>query len=153
MLPRIFTIAIIVFWLGSVGWLCAVVWAPPESRMSKVDPREVYEVFFAWNESTRMTLLENGSRRGEIAVGGLSGEDPKTGEFQNSLSLTGNIDALDPKNDFPGIDLNWRGLADFDRDIVFQSGSFSVRMAALGLSVLMALEGDPPVAKASVTMS
>lgn len=153
MLPRIFTFAIIAFWLGSLGWLCAVVWAPPESRMAQVDPREVYEVFFAWNESTRMTLLENGSRKGELNISGGSGIDRKTGEYSNSLSLAGTIDTIDPTNDFPGIDLNWRGLAEFDRDIVFQSGDFSLRIAGLGLNAHMALEGEPLAAKATVSMS
>ena len=72
---RFFYIAILLFWLGSVGWLCAVVWAPPESRMSQVDPREIYAVFFAWNDSTIMTFLENGERKGQVTIAGGSGED------------------------------------------------------------------------------
>lgn len=153
MLSRLFIIAIVAFWLGSIGWLCAVVWAPPESRMAEIDPREVYEVFFAWNENTRMTLLENGARRGEVIISGGSGEDPKTGEFSNSLSLSGNMDSINPSEDFPGTDLNWRGLAEFDRDIVFQSGDFSMRIPGFGLSAHMSVESDPVVAKASVSMS
>ena len=38
MLFRILPLGIVLFWLGSVGWLCAVVWAPPGSRMARVDP-------------------------------------------------------------------------------------------------------------------
>ena len=76
MLSRIIPPAIVLFWLGSVGWLSAVVWAPPGSRMSEVDPFEVYRVFFSWNDSANMTLLENGTRRGQVTVSGGSGNDP-----------------------------------------------------------------------------
>ena len=79
MLLRIVPIFIVTFWLASVAWLCAVVWAPPESRMAQVDPRQVYDVFFAWNESTNMTLLDNGMRRGQITIAGSSGDDLETG--------------------------------------------------------------------------
>ena len=153
MLFRIVTVAIVGFWLASVGWLCAVIWAPPESRMAQVDPREVYEVFFAWNESTRMTLLENGSRRGEITIAGGSGDDRKTGLFVNSFSMTGTIDTIDPSNDFPGIDLSWRGLAEFSRELEFDSGDFSVRIPGLNMSAHVSLEGRPMVTKAAVSMS
>lgn len=152
MLSRIFTLAIVLFWLGSIGWLCAVVWAPPESRMAEVDPREIYEAFFSWNESTNMTLLENGSRRGEVRVTGSSGDDVRTGEFSNSISVTGSIDAIDPVEDFPGPDLTWRSLLEFDREMAFFSGDFSVRVPRLQLTAHMALEGVPPVTKASVSM-
>ena len=57
---RLFTVGVVLLWLGSVAWLCAVVWAPPGSRMARVDPREVYRVFFEWNDSTKMALLEDG---------------------------------------------------------------------------------------------
>lgn len=152
MLQKSLTIAIIAIWLGSMGWLCAVVWAPPESRMAQVDPREVFEVFFAWNESTRMTLLDNGSRRGEINIAGSSGNDVRTGKFANTLSVTGSIDALDQQNDEPGIDLFWRGFAEFGPEIAFDRGEFSVRVPRSGLTAHAAMEGMPPVVKASLMM-
>lgn len=152
MLPRILTVVVVAFWLASVGWLCAVVWAPPESRMARVDPREVYEVFFSWNESTRMTLLESGSRRGEVTVAGSSGEHRKTGAFSNAISLSGTVDTLDPANDFPGIDLSWRGLAEFNRGIEFQYGDFSLRIPGLSLTAHLSVAGDPPATKASVSI-
>jgi len=110
-------------------------------------------VFFAWNEQTTMTLLDNGSRRGEITIGGSSGDDRKTGQFSNVFSMTGTIDTIDPSNDFPGIDLSWRGSAEFSRELEFNSGDFSVRIPGLNLSAHMDLEGDPMVAKAQVSMS
>lgn len=153
MLIRILTVAVVAFWLASIGWLCAVVWAPPESRMAQVDPREVYEVFFSWNESTRMTLLESGSRRGEITVAGSSGEHRRTGAFSNAISLSGTVDTLDPENDFPGIDLSWRGLAEFNRGMEFQYGDFSVRIPGLRATAHLSVEGNPRVTKASLSMS
>ena len=65
---RLITVFIVLFWAGSMAWLCAVVWAPPASRMAKVDPQEVYGVFFGWNDTTTMTVLEHGVRRGQITV-------------------------------------------------------------------------------------
>jgi len=88
---RLFTVFVVLFWAASVGWLCAVVWAPPESRMSRVDPREVYDTFFAWNDSTSMTLLENGARRGQLTVSGGSGVDPGA----NTLSFSGSLESPD----------------------------------------------------------
>jgi len=68
MLRTLGTIAIVLFWLSSVAWLCATVWAPPESRMARIDPMEVYEAFFTSSDSTEMALLENGRRRGDLIV-------------------------------------------------------------------------------------
>lgn len=153
MLFRFVTVAIVGFWLASIGWLCAVVWAPAESRMAQVDPREVYEAFFDWNEQTTMTLLDNGSRRGEITVAGGSGEDRETGLFSNSISISGTVDTIDIKNDFPGVDLSWRALAEFTRELDFISGNSSMRVPGLNMSAHISLEGDPLATKASVSMS
>jgi len=68
MLRTLGTLAIVLFWLSSVAWLCATIWAPPESRMARIDPMEVYEVFFTSADSTEMALLENGRRRGDLIV-------------------------------------------------------------------------------------
>lgn len=130
MLPRLLSIVVVLFWGASMAWLCAVVWAPPESRMARVDPREVYKVFFEWNESTNMTLLENGVRRGQITIAGGSGEDPDAGRFLNSLSVSGMLESLENTSDggTPEIDLFWRGLLDFSEDLLLQTGDFSVRV-------------------------
>lgn len=130
MLLRIVPIFILTFWLASVAWLSAVVWAPPESRMSQVDPRQVYDVFFAWNESTNMTLLDNGTRRGQITIAGSSGDDLETGEFVKTLNVNVVLERPDEDVDVPGLktDLFGRGLLDFSDALQLMGGIFSVRV-------------------------
>jgi hypothetical protein len=147
---RLFSIAIILFWLGSVAWLCAVVWAPPGSRMAKIDPREVYAVFFAWNDSTKMTLLENGVRRGEVTIAGGSGAGAETGEFERFLSLSGQLDSFDERSGAPVVDLFWRGTLTFTETMESRGGEFSVRIPSKELSVQLAYDGPIPTGTAPV---
>lgn len=145
MLSRLLPVVIVLFWLASMGWLCAVIWAPPESRMAQVDAREVYSVFFNWNESTAMTLLENGVRRGQLTIAGGSGEDPDTGVFTNSLSVSGTMESRENRNEdgSPQIDLFWRGLLDFSRSLGLQAGNFSVRVPTRQLSAHFSMKRKP----------
>lgn len=150
---RLLSVVIVLFWLASMGWLCAVVWAPPESRMAQVDAREVYSVFFNWNESTAMTLLENGVRRGQITIAGGSGEDPDTGVFTNSLSLSGTMESRETRNEdgSPQIDLFWRGLLDFSKSLGLQSGNFSVRVPTRQLSAHFSMVRKPDAEEMEVS--
>lgn len=138
---RLFSIAIVLFWLGSVAWLCAVVWAPPGSRMAKIDPREVYAVFFAWNDSTKMTLLENGVRRGEVTIAGGSGVEAQTGVFERFLSLSGQLDTFDERSGAPVVDLFWKGTLTFSETMESRGGEFSVRIPSKELTAMIAYEG------------
>lgn len=138
---RLFSIAIVLFWLGSVAWLCAVVWAPPGSRMAKIDPREVYAVFFAWNDSTKMTLLENGVRRGEVTIAGGSGVEAQTGVFERFLSLSGQLDTFDERSGAPVVDLFWKGTLTFTETMESRGGEFSVRIPSKELTATIAYEG------------
>lgn len=141
---RFFSIAIVLFWLGSVAWLCAVVWAPPGSRMAKIDPREVYAVFFAWNDSTKMTLLENGVRRGEVTIAGGSGVEAETGEFERFLSLSGQLDSFDERSGAPVVDLFWKGTLTFTEAMESRGGEFSVRIPSKELTAMIAYDGPIP---------
>lgn len=146
---RLFSIAIVLFWLGSVAWLCAVVWAPPGSRMAKIDPREVYAVFFAWNDSTKMTLLENGARRGEVTIAGGSGVEAETGVFERFLSLSGQLDSFDERSGTPVVDLFWKGTLTFTETMESRGGDFSVRIPSKELTAMIAYEG--PIAGVGTT--
>ena len=152
MLSRLLPIAIILFWMGSVGWLCAVVWAPPESRMSQIDPLEVYRVFFGWNDSTNMTLLENGVRRGQITVAGGSGADVATGAVTRVLSVSGSVESYDERSASPLVDLFWKGSVDFTEAMEREGGEFAVRIPKQELSAHLAFSGKSAGIKARVLM-
>ncbi len=143
MLLRILTLSIIALWIASIGWLLSVIWAPPESRMVVIDPQEVYEVFFDWNESTNMTLLENGSRRGQISIAGGSGIDPDTVELTRSLSVSGMLEEFLPEEGSRSINLFWRGVIDFSEEMKLLKGDFSVRIPSKQLTAHLELEGNP----------
>lgn len=153
MLSRIIPPAIVLFWLGSVGWLSAIVWAPPESRMARIDPLEVYRVFFSWNDSANMTLLENGTRRGQITVSGGSGNDPVTGDFARILSLSGSIETYDPLSSSNLVDLFWKGTAGFSEAMALQETDFSVRLPAKELSAQLQYSEEEKSGKVRVTMA
>ena len=144
MLIRIISIVVVLFWLGSMGWLCAVIWAPPESRMAEVDPREIYEVFFGWNETTNMTLLENGMRRGQLSVAGGSGTDPGTGEYENLLSVSAVLENYDKGIREREVEAFVRVAMDFSREIELLRSELSGRIPSRHLSARVSMEGDPP---------
>lgn len=153
---RLAAIAIALFWLGSVAWLCAVVWAPPGSRMAQVDPREVYRVFFDWNESTTMALLENGMRRGEIKISGGSGIDEASGVFERVLSLSGTTDHHDERSGAPTTHLSWRGNLTFSEAMEVRDGKISLRIPDRELDAHLSFDatGDgAPTTKARVAMA
>ncbi len=157
MAVRLFTVAIVLFWLGSVAWLCAVVWAPPGSRMTRIDPREAYRVFFEWNDSTTMTLLENGARRGQIRIAGGSQPDPESGAIERVLSLSGSMERFDDRSVSYLPHLSWNGNLAFTEGMKLVDGVFSVRLPDRDLNATLDFAapgpGDSaPKVQASVTM-
>jgi hypothetical protein len=150
---RLLYAAIFLFWLGSVGWLCAVVWAPPESRMSQVDPREIYAVFFGWNDSTNMTLLENGERKGQVTIAGGSGEDGQSGKFFRVLSVSGSMESYDSLSSSMLVDMFWKGSIEFDEQMQMQGSEFSVRIPKKELSAQLSIEGASNQIVARVQMA
>jgi len=141
---RLLTMAIVLFWLGSVAWLCAVIWAPPGSRMARIDPREVQSVFFAWNDSTKMTLLENGLRRGEVVISGGSGIEAESGVFERVVSLSGQIEGYDEKSASNLVEVFWKGSLAFTETMDSRGGEFSLRIPAKELSLQVAYDGPMP---------
>ncbi len=150
---RILIFLIVLFWMGTVGWLCAVVWAPPESRMSQIDPLEVYRVFFNWNDSANMTLLEYGIRRGQITVAGGSGEDAETGRILRVLSVSGSMEKFDELTSSSLVDLFWKGTAEFSELMAMQEGEFSVRIPKQELTAQLSVTGAAAGYKAKVLMA
>ena len=138
---RLLSLLIICFWLGTVGWLCTVIWAPPESRMVEVDPREAYRAFFDWNDSTSMTLLENGKRRGQVNIAGGSGEDPDRGLFTNSLSVSGVLERISGGRKTREVNLFWRGALEFDEAMDLLAGDFSIRVPRQRITARLGIDG------------
>ncbi len=96
--------------------------------MAQIDPREIYEVFFAWNESTNMTLLENGVRRGQVTISGGTGTDSETGVFSNTASVSGMLESLELAELPTSAAIFWKGVFELDREMQLQEGDFSIRM-------------------------
>tara|TARA_R110000850_G_scaffold17330_3_gene53479 strand:+ start:266 stop:976 length:711 start_codon:yes stop_codon:yes gene_type:complete len=111
--------------------------------MAEVDSREVYDVFFNWNDSTSMTLLENGARRGTITIAGGSGIDSEGGVFSNLLSGSGTLEKFDPVESTTTVDLFWKGLLEFDREISLRGGELSIRIPKQQLSTHLSYSGEP----------
>ena len=143
MLLRFLTVSIVLLWVASMGWLLSVIYAPPESRMVEIDPREVYEVFFNWNETTNMTLLESGTRRGQVSISGGSGIDPDTAEFTKSLSVSGMLESFLQGDGERSVDLFWRGVIDFTEEMELHQGDFSVRVPGRQLTAHLKMSGEP----------
>ncbi len=149
---RAFTVIIVLFWIGSIGWLCTIVWAPPGTRMTEVDPREVYDVFFGWNDQIDLTLLENGERRGQLTVAGASGLDSVTGKFVNELSVSGAFEDFRSTDSAPSANLFPKGTFKLDSEFDLVSATFSFRIPRRELEAYLSLEGEPRRIKARATL-
>lgn len=153
---RLLSIAIVLFWMGSVAWLSAVVWAPAGSRMSGIDPREVYSVFFAWNESTTMTLLENGTRRGQVTVNAGSGEDDESGEFQRFFSVSGSFERYDERSASSLVELFLKGTFAFTETMDSRGGLMAARVPGRDLRAEIEFKpkavGEMPMLRGKVEM-
>ncbi|MEC5127708.1 hypothetical protein VSU19_13155 [Verrucomicrobiales bacterium BCK34] len=149
---RVIAVIVTLFWGGSLCWLGMVVWAPPESRMAQVDAREVYDVFFGWNDSTTMTLLESGARRGIVTVSGGSGEDPVSGEFTNVISITSAIENGLSSDMVPNLQLFWKGTMEFSEAMEPGKGTLSVRIPSKQLTAHLELDGATKAVKAKAVL-
>jgi len=156
MLRTLGTFAIVLFWLSSVAWLCATVWAPPESRMAQIDPMEVYEVFFTSSDATTMTLLENGRRRGEVTLsaGRRSPleEDGVGGEQFNALSFTGSLARYGGRGGQVEVEMFWRVLVDFTLEMERFYTEVNLRFPSRDLALSFQSGGDPPTTEAAATL-
>ncbi|MEX2578321.1 MAG: hypothetical protein WD342_04620 [Verrucomicrobiales bacterium] len=152
MLVRVVTVFIVLFWAASIGWLCSVVWAPPGSRMAAVDAREVYDVFFNWNDTVDMTLLENGVRRGQITASGGSGIDSSSNRLSNFVSFSGSMNSFRPAEADSAVSLFWNGVAKFTEDLALDEAELSLRIPRRFLVAHFAVEGEPRSIKARATL-
>ncbi|NNE92879.1 MAG: hypothetical protein HKN23_14640 [Verrucomicrobiales bacterium] len=145
---RLLQICIVLFWLGTTGWLAWTIWKPGGTGFVEMDPQEALDTFFEWNESTTMTIMENGRRIGQVNVSGVAGEDRRKNRgFLKTFSMAGSLDNTDQ----PGsVGLFWRALHDFDNNqpMNLLAGELSLRIPARQLTAHVEVEGDPAVLKA-----
>ena len=157
MLPRLLAALVVLFWIGSTGWLVQSIWFESETRFEPVDPEEALGAFFRWNDQSTLEILDNGRRLGPMYVGGFEGIDPRTGEFSRGLSTQGNMDGgrqganLGDRENLVGT--NWRMTAEFDEETRLKSFQAVLRVPRQELDVRMELDGDPAELATRVTMA
>ncbi len=152
MLTRLLSAFIILFWLATTGWLVRTVWFGAESRFQPVAPEEALGAFFRWNETSTLTVLENGERIGQMVVSGYEGWDPRSSQLARGLSTQGNLD--DRTEGYPGnealMGTSWRMTADFDEETRMKAFQLSLRVPRQDLRVRLELAGEPTALGAQV---
>lgn len=136
---------IVVFWLFSMGWLTKTLLAPDHGGMTPVDPRRPLSAFFGWNDSTRLTLLQDGKKLGEISVLGASGEG-QLPSLSVSGTLLGNV-APAVLGTFVSF------LVKFNEDYTPNGGALSLRIPSRDLDVKASKSAPEAPLHAQVTMA
>jgi hypothetical protein len=79
-LPRLFTIAIIGFWLVMSGLLLRSIWFPADSRLAVVNPGAVFQLIAARGESSELDIYDDRRIVGNLSISaGPSGDNTKLG--------------------------------------------------------------------------
>lgn len=153
MIPRLLSAFILIFWLATTGLLVRSIWFGEETRFEPVDPSEALGTFFKWNETSTLTIVENGQKIGQMVVSGFEGRDPRTGDFARGLSTQGTLDGRAESAGEGGESLvgtSWRLTADFGQAVELEHFDLKLRIPQQELDVRLALEGDPPSVHAQV---
>jgi len=147
MIFRLTSVLIVLFWAGTTGWLIRTVWFTDEDRFEPIAAEEVMGAFFRWNDTTNLTILENGVKIGQMALGGLEGKDPRTGEVLRGLSSSGTLD--EPEMETLGsaslTGLTWRLNANFAETSDLIDLETVIRVPRQNLNVRLEWKGEPPV--------
>lgn len=144
---RYFQIAIVLFWLGSMGWLAKTALTPDEAGMVEVDPRRPVEVFFNWSDTTRMLLLQNGVKLGEVQLVSFSEDGPEDpAGFSVAVMLNGDVE--------PNVIGTFaRCLFRFQNDFSLHSSDFLFRMPSNNFRVLASTKQGGDVTKAEASLA
>lgn len=112
---RILSAAIVLFWLGTTGWLVRTLWHQREGHFTPVETEEALGAFFRWNDTTDLIILENGVKIGQMNIAGLEGIDRATGKFSRGLSAFATLDepAMEQLDSAALTGMNWRLSATF----------------------------------------
>lgn len=128
-----------------MGWLVKTLLGPEQAGMTPVDPRRPLSAFFGWNDSTRLTLLQDGNKLGEISVLGGSGEG-QLPSLSVSGTLLGNVDPS-----VLGTFISF--LVKFNDDYSPNSGAFSLRIPSRDLDVKASKSAPDQPLRAKVSIS
>ncbi|MDF1753929.1 MAG: hypothetical protein P1U89_14195 [Verrucomicrobiales bacterium] len=144
---RALQIGTLVFWLATMGWLAKTILTPDEAGMVEVDPRRPVRIFFDWNDTNRMVLLQNGRKLGELQMVGFS-EDEEGGlaGFSTAIMLNGDVEG-------PVVGTFGRGLFKFNDDFSLESSDFLFRMPSNNFKILASARKGSEVVKAEVSLA
>ena len=149
MLVRVASTLIVVFWLGTTGWLLKTLYFSEEDRFEPIAVEEAIGTFFRSNDTTNLTVLENGVKIGQMVVGGLEGVDPRTRKMTRGLTSSGTLDEPESSalNGF-----TWRLNANFSDSNEPKDLEATLRLPQQDLNLHFELNGDPPQVGARVTI-
>ena len=150
MFLRLIQIGIVGFWLVTTGWLVRSVWFPEGMEPGDVNPGQVADLFFKWNEQNNLVVTENGRRIGLMTMSGSEGIDSETGLYTRVFSMTGSLESMKNPNGGTVKAANWRLTAEFGDELELNRGQLSFRLPGEDLRVALELDGTPAVMKARI---
>lgn len=155
---RLFASAVILFWLGTTGWLARSVLLPGMGRTEPVSAEEAMGAFFRWNDSTSLTILENGVKIGQMTVSGTDESGPSGEERgrQRSFSTSGTLDepVLEKGGSSALMGLMWRMNADFGAELAeWERMRATLTVPRQALDVRIEVEGEPSSLAARVDVA
>lgn len=151
---RLASAAIVLFWLATTTWLIRSVWFSDRAGLEPVSKEEALGAFFRWNDTTNLSILENGVKIGQLAVSGLEGVDPRTGAFSRGLSTSGTLDepGLESGESAELSGVSWRLNADFSDSSDLKGFQAAIRVPGQNLTIRIEMAGEPPIIAARAMM-
>ncbi len=143
---RAFQVFVVIFWLFATGWLIKTVMTPPDAGLSEIDPRRPLEAFFAWNDNTRMTVLEHGDKIGELRVTAAD----RDAENPAEISLSGNVFG----DKYPGLKgAIFRMTQSISEDYSILGGSFLMRLPSSDMTIRAVMDEQKQTMEAELLVS
>ncbi|MFK5923753.1 MAG: hypothetical protein QM496_16365 [Verrucomicrobiota bacterium] len=153
-------LAVIAFWLVTIGVLVKRHFFSDESQMVRVPPDKVFEMFFAWTEGAELTILKDGLRIGHMSLSTQSATDSSDAEVGSKslrgISVAGSVDSFSTGGAASAAAINsdrgvsWRGAVDLDDELNFPRGNFVLRMPDLDMGAQAGF--DQPENKISLSV-
>lgn len=136
-------LAVIAFWMVTIGVLVKRHFFSDESQMVSVPPDKVFEMFFAWTEGAELTILKDGIRIGHMSLSTQLEADSADAEDENKglrgISVAGSMDSFSTGGESSAAAINsdrgvsWRGAVELDDELNFPRGNFVLRIPELDM--------------------
>lgn len=135
-------IVVIGFWAVTTSILVKRIWFSDETRMVKVAPEKVLEMFFSWTEGADLSILKEGQRIGQLSLSTqqkrLSSSREEKHEDLREISMAGSLDRISSqgsggKVEVQDKEVHWRGVMTVTDELTFPKGDFVLRMPKVGL--------------------